>query len=142
MPKGASRVEDLFSVVLSREHCRPDPTWESRPDGQPWDTIKVGRVRGRLSLEPARGQGRRFWCLGTFKWCMLACVSVDEKVKNSFLAGPQWVVWAGRCSGTPAQIPCAPEPSCPALPLPLLTSTRSLHARTHAPLALCLRLRL
>lgn len=34
----------LFSRILHRDHCDPDPTWQQRPGGKSWDTIKpLGR---------------------------------------------------------------------------------------------------
>ncbi len=34
----------LFSRILHRDHCDPDPSWQQRPGGKAWDTIKpLGR---------------------------------------------------------------------------------------------------
>lgn len=49
--KGLTSPTQLFSTVLSRNHCARDAEWQARPDGREWDTVKVGGVcaiaRGR-----------------------------------------------------------------------------------------------
>lgn len=37
---GAPHGRELFDVLLTREHCRPDLGWRQRAGGEPWDTTK------------------------------------------------------------------------------------------------------
>jgi hypothetical protein len=46
MRRGHGTDKCLFEVVLTRNHCRPDPAWMLRADGNIWDTVKPLALHG------------------------------------------------------------------------------------------------
>ncbi|KAL6744703.1 hypothetical protein V8C86DRAFT_3152565 [Haematococcus lacustris] len=120
VPPGLTCPEQLFSLVLSREHCQPDPTWTSRPDGKHWDTIKPlagnGLLLGRVLLvdnEPRKVAAEELSSLveiPTWEGCPDLGAASWTQLVNSLLSLP---LPPSPPPASPSALDSSSDPECP-----------------------------